>query len=726
MYSWSRLKIPRFYGLDLQTNVIDVPNGVSLGCENVYQSQTGTISKRRGWENVFYQQFGVIQELGTITIGAVKWYFVFADGYAYVGTNTTTPMFEIVVSPSIDLSRTLHWAIADNKVYFVDGVSKLRYIKFDSVPNPTVEYADIPLRPLINPISVTGTAGASHTYKYTVSNSNGESPAYASTTIAIIPTGAVVRIPLTYVTGNNIQNGWVVKIYASLATVASTSILVATYTWTATDTTATFANITTTAINDLQPQLYTELGIAGQQSAPVGLTGLTTHYGRLVAWKDSKVYNAFYDNPNAWPAETAINEAFVYGFAIGDETITTCVSYQESLFVMKPSRIAIFGGLGPDNTGNNAYSFNRLETNGIGCVAPKSAKVVGDEGVTQLVFLSSNGFYSTTGSKPIRIGQKIQAKVQEQNPTTLATAVSYYNKSIGHYVCTYNGVTWVLDLRSQIGEDEQVLYGWYSWTGITTNSYFYDGDRYLFAGADGFIYRERVTRTLQDYRQDLMQQLALKDVFLEDNKVTLGGDFATGTPIQFKTSAIAGISPSTDYYLISLGGGVYSLATTQQNALDNISITFLASVSSTEFLVRFYYAIVCQYTTNWINFRTSSEVKKLLKPTVIFFPESANILATSENIKFETAVDWDTTFVDIKSLNLGSGNRWGVLPWGTFAWGASGDAHPRNIDTKYRKIRSIKYRMSNDNMDEGFNLLSFEQEYSVIRNRGNYYSQVTT
>lgn len=709
-YSWKIFKLPRFYGLDLKTNVIDVKDGFSLDCSNVLQNKRGVISKRSGNTIMFVNDLGSatrIDEIGSATLAGTKYYFCFAAGNFYYATSLTGALTEIVCSPAVSTTEQIWWAVLDGKLFFVDNTNVLRY--FDGTD---IETSAVYQRPTVAPSG--GVAGA-FTYTYTVDNGLAESPAGAN---LLVSQASASTITIQGNTGpQTLIDGDVVRIYSRADTIAAASKLVATYTWTAADVTAGNKAIATVAISDTQVQLYSELGVVLNKTAPSALTGITVHYGRLVGWKGDYVYNSKVTNPHSWPDDTAQHEAFVYGYGLGDgESIQTCVSFRESLVVMKQTKMTVFGGIGPDDTGNNAYTYRRLETNGLGCTAPKSAVVVGDQGKLYLVYLSQQGFMATNGDDPVRIGEKIETSIQAISIALHNSATAFHHKREGVYVCFIGSdgarTAWILDVR----EDEGALVGWFKWTGPQATSVCWDDDRYIFGTHLGYCGSERVSAGIADFADIRHEYVDASDVDTTLDQITVSNSYLTGDTIRIRTTGTipAGLTANTTYYVIRVSATEIKLALSSDDATVGTAINITSQGTGTHSLASSQ-AIASSYTTNWFNFKSAAVVKKLAKPAVIM-----NAQASSVNITISTAYDWVDSFEDTQSIVIGSSHLWGDDVWGAFTWGSSSVAIPKNVAIARRKVRSIRYKFANSTINQDLDLQGIEQPFDYIRNRGNF------
>lgn len=711
MYRWRRYQLRRLNGLDLKTNVIDVEDGRSLDLKNVYQDDSGVASKRPGTEVMFDADETSslsIAEVQSCRLSGTKYWFKFVDGkFKYATTRTGAPT-TIAPTPAIETANPIWTVVLDDKLFFVDGSNVLRY--FDGT---SVKTSAIYVRPTV--ALTTSGAGTGYDYTYTVDGGLGESPA-CSTLLANEGSAETVRVtgntgPQTLVAGD------VVRIYSKATSIAAASKLVATYTWQAADVTAGFKDVATVAISDTQPQLYTELGLAVNKSAPTGLTGITKHYGRLVGWLGDYVYNSKSTNPHSWPDNAAVGEAFVYGFGLGDgEDITRCASFRESLYVMKPSDIAVFGGVGPDDTGGGAYSFRRLETNGNGCIGGKTVQTIGEESRSYLIYLSRSGFMATDGNAPVAFGDDIQSQIKGLPDSIKDAGCSVYEKNAGLYIVSLgapSGKTmWVFDVRS----DGDQLVGWWKWSDIHPVSLFWDDDRFLFGTATGVCGSELVSGTANDFSDIQAEYIATSAIDTATDRITVANDYTTGTAVKVRTNGTipGGVTANQTYYAIRVSATVIKLATSAADAALGTAIDITTQGLGTHSIVSAK-AIDAYYTTNWIHFGTATEVKKLGKPGFVF-----NASASSINLSISVAYDWVPEFTGTQTVSIGSDHLWGDEAWSSFAWGTGAVASPRNFGLSRRKCRSIRYKFANSSLNQDFDILGFEQLFDAFRNRGNY------
>lgn len=706
-YSWRNKRIARLNGLQLKINPTDVPDGSAIDCKNVYQGSDGVISKRKGNTVMFnHDETGSteIDELAAATLGTTKYYFKFAGGSFRYATSLTGTQTTITPSPTIATGNPIWWVVLDDKLFFVDGDSShpLRY--FDG---SQIRTSSIYQRPTVAP---GGTGGSGFDYVYTVDNGLGESPASP----AVLNQGSATNVNVDANTGPQTLNvGDTVRVYSKSTAIATNYRLVATYSWPG----GVTNSIPTTAIADTQTQLYSEIGLALNKTAPTGLKGITAHYGRLIGWKSDYVYCSKSSNPHSWPDEQAVQEAFVYGFAVGDsESIQSCVSFRESLFVLKDTKVATFVGIGPDDTGGNRFAFRRIETYGIGCIAPKSAVIIGEAEKAYLIFLGKQGFYGTDGNEPIRLGGSIDPEILNYSIASLQDCQAVYHKRQGFYYAALGPVNarkiYIFDTR----EDNGVQVGWFRLEDIKVSSIFYDEDRLLIGTYDGVCLSERVNNIGSDYQDAKYEFISTSSVNTATDQITVSLSYTTGDTVRLRTNGTApsGLNTNIVYYVIVDSPTLIRLATSAANATGGISIDITSTGSGTHSLISSK-AISAYYTTNFMNFGTPSHVKKVSKPSII-----VNAIATSINLTIETAYDWIRNYSDPLNITTGSTHLWGDDLWGAFIWGSGSEATPKNIGIARRKFRSISYKFSNSTINQDFNLQGFEQLYDVLRNRGNY------
>lgn len=738
-YSWKNLKVNRFAGLDLKTNVIDVKDGYSLDCENVFQDLTGVISKRRGNEVMFDEDepsasIAPVDEIGSAVLSGTKYWFNFVGGNFQHSTSRTGTKTVIGAVPAISTTNQIFWAVLDDKLFFVDGTNELRF--FDPAISTSAIFDSVVYdRPTVAP---TSSGGAGFDYIYTVEKGFSSTSTSAESASSPLVTGAsAATITVTGAFGPaTIAVNDRIRIYSRSNAVTSayknvtpTSGAHANGVYETgpdgggylriTSTAASYA-VVTVAINDDQPNLFSDLGVVLNSQAPTGLTGIAPHYGRLVGWKDDTVYNSKVSNPHSWPSDTVQFEAFRYTVGEGDgEDMQRCISFQESLYVFKKTKIFVFGGIGPDDTGANAYSFRRLETNGIGLIAPKSAVVIGEEQSNYLVWLSRNGFYASNGSMPVRVGENIETQIFGQSEANLQSAVAIHHKRDGLYLCflgiSSNRLGYTLDLR----EDKGLLTGWFKFTDLPVKSIHWDDDRYIFGAYTGYSGSERIAGLSTDYSDVKIEHFLPADVNTATDEITVALSYETGDPVVIRNSqggAPGGLTENTTYFVIRVSATLIKLATTAANASGGIAIDITSQGTGFHTIVGSK-AIEAFYTTNWLKFDSTSYVKKLGKLQLIFD-------ATAESIELDVsfAYDWIANFQDTVSVTIASSHAWGSGSWGSFAWGAGANAVPKSVATSRRKIRSIRYKFQNNELNQDFNLQSIEVPFDFIRNRDNFAS----
>lgn len=707
------LEIPRFFGLDLKTNIIDVKDGFSLDLKNCQQNSIGIMSKRPGNEPLFASDEDeelAIDEVGSATLSGTKYWFKFVNGVFRYATSRTGAVTTITPSPAVSTVNPIWWAVIDDKLFFVDGTNALRYFNGTAILASSI-YA----RPTV--ALTTAAVGTGFDYTYTVDNGLGESPA-CGTLLTNKASAATVRItgntgPQTLVAGN------VVRVYSKATTIAAASKLVATFTWDAASVTAGFKDLATVAIADDQVQLYSELGVALNKTAPSALVGIAIHQNRLVGWKGSRVHNAKSSNAHSWPDDSAQKEAFVYGFSIGDgEDITACVSYQKNLVVLKPTKVAVFGGIGPDDTGGNAYSFDRVETNEIGCIAGKSARVVGENEKSYLIYLSRQGFMMLTPGGHSRVGENIETQLIGVSDALLSAAVAFHHKRAGLYICFLGAAAaktgWVLDVR----KDNDVMVGWFRWADLHARCVHYDDDRFIFGTSTGLCASERVSRTASDF-SDIRAERVEDTAFYNPSGIGVSLEYQTGDSVVVRTMdgvmpSVPDLVPNQTYFVIRVSATRIELAETLQDALDGVAMEFAVEGAGTYTLIS-KSPISAYYTTNWLNFGSKLKLKKLQKLGVLL-----NAVASQVSILVEAAYDWSAVFFSAETISITSSHEWGdtSVGWGGFPWSGGAAASPRNVSGFRRKINAIRYRFSNEELDQDFNLQGIEQEFDILRNRG--------
>ena len=742
-YSWRNFKIHRFYGLDLKTNTIDTKDGYSLDLSNVFQDTTGVISKRRGNEVMFSSDetsTTEIDEIGSAVLGGTKYYFKFSGGDFHHATTITGAITTISPTPAISTTNQIWWAVMDDKLFFVDGINILRF--FDpAISTTTIIDSIVYDRPTAIPSASSGTG---FDYIYTVEHGFSTTSTSAESTASPHQIGGSavnITVPSAINSGDTIAVNDRIRIYSRSNTTIGTYKNVTPGTGSTSEgvyetdvngsnylrITSTAANyiISTNAINDNQPNLYTDLGVVGNKSlkdetlTDIPLTGLTVHYGRFIGWANDTVYNSKVTNPHVWPSDTANFEAFQYTVGEGDgENIQGCISYLESLYVFKKTQIFVFGGIGPDNTGNNAYSFRRLETNGIGLIAPKSLKVVGEERSNILLWLSDQGFYGSDGTSPVRVGEKIETDIFTFSQSNLESAVAIHHKRDGAYLCflgpSSNRIGYFLDTRKDQGD----VTGWFKFRNIPIKNIYWDSDRYIFGTYNGFCGSERIDNLSTDFSDIRINYLSFSDVDTSADTLTFSAahGMSTGDAVVIRTNGTipAGLTANTTYYVIRDSNAVIRLAASSADATAGNEIDITSQGSGTHSIVGSK-AINSYYTTNWINFKSTSSVKKLAKTQLSF-----DATAVSISLDVSYAYDWVNSFQDSQTITIASSHSWGSGTWGSFVWGSGANAVPKSVATARRKVRAIRYKFENNTINQDFNLQALEVPFDLIRNRNNF------
>lgn len=718
-YKWKNFAIRRFYGVDKKTNPVDVKDGLSLDLINTFQDEPGVIRKRNGNKMLFSADEATaveIDEVGTCVLGGTRYYYQFSGGDFQYATTETGAKTNISPSPAISTTNQIWCAVLDDKLFFVDGTNNLRFFDGTAIFDSTI--AERPTGAI-----TTADGGTGFDYYYTMNEivgtyNLGESP--LSTTMISNKSGTVTATIAGPIYGSrNIMEGDIFRIYRRATGIAAASLLVAEYTATAADETGNTLSVATTSVTPDSLQLYTELGLAINKTAPTALIGITNHYGRLVGWKDSKVYCSKVSNPHSFPDEQAVREAFVYGFSEGDgEDIARCQSYRESLFVFKKTNVAIFVGFGPDDSGGNAFAFRRLEVNGNGCVAPKSVVTVGQEGNTYLIFLSNNGFYATNGNEPVNIGDNVEPDLKSYSENLKSLAVAFHDKRYGHYVCFIGSSTQRIGYALSVHKDKDTMVGWFVYNSLQYKCISYDdsNNKYLAGTYLGYSVSQRVTETSSDLSDVFLERVDPTSVNTGTEEITVTKSYQTGDEIVFRSTGgvPAGLTANTIYYAIRISATVIKVATSPANATAGTAINLTTQGTGIHTVIS-KVAIDGYYTTNWFNFGTTSYVKKLAKASLIF-----NAKVSTINIDVSFAYDWFDSFSAPINVSINSTNAWGDDPWGDFEWGAGAVAVPKNLAIPRRKIRSIRYKFRNSNLDQDLNLQGFEQAFSIIRNRGNF------
>jgi hypothetical protein len=357
--------------------------------------------------------------------------------------------------------------------------------------------------------------------------------------------------------------------------------------------------------------------------------------------------------------------------------------------------------------------------------------VIGEDDGNMLVFLSRHGFYATNGTAPARIGEKIENELINLSEAQQASTVAFHHKREGMYVAFTGASTdrkgYILDTR----KDNDLLTGWFKLRDIQVKSVFYDVDRYIFGAYNGFAGYELVAGSDQDYSFVRINQITSVDTAQDSISFGANHNITTGDACVLRTSGSAptGLSAATGdvlrtsptktgavdtvYYAIKVSDTSIKLASSYSDAQAGIAIDLTTAGAGASTIISLK-PIDAFYKTNWINFGSTSYVKKLGRASVSF-----DATASLINLDVDIFYDWLDATADTYDLTLLTSDSWGALAWGAFAWGGKLQAVPKSMSLPRRKVRAIAFKFSNNVLNEDFNLQSLEIPFAAIRNRDN-------
>lgn len=350
----------------------------------------------------------------------------------------------------------------------------------------------------------------------------------------------------------------------------------------------------------------------------------------------NRVYFSKVSQPEAVP--------IVNYFNIGskDFPIQRIVPLRDSIFVFKED--GIFRILGEDPTSLRVQIFDNTATIiGINTAVELANTIYlySDQGV---VSCSDNGV--SIMSLPIE-DQLFQLEVLP-NFNELAHSVSYESdRKFIFFTKTNAGDS----TATQAWVYNQVTNAWTKWLLSATCGYVFDGKMY-FGGANGYIYQERKSYTLSDYKD-------------EDYSVTIQG--VTGTSVAL--DSVLNVSVGNILYQSGLDSYISAVSGTTGSGVVTVSDTGFVTGSATV-----YSAIPC--LVEWA--QESAQNPGILK----HFREVTLLMRNSEfeqlDIGFTNSFDDEPEYIEIEPE---LGGQWGSFPWGALPWGGGLTYKPVPIRT---------------------------------------------
>ena len=186
---------------------------------------------------------------------------------------------------------------------------------------------------------------------------------------------------------------------------------------------------------------------------------ITLHWDRLLLWGDTTHKNQLYisdlNNPRYFPVSNTIS------FETGkQEPIVSVVRYRDMLVVFTKTTIQTLVGRSPED-----YRRNLIH-DGLGCIAPRSAAVVGNH----IAFLSAEGIYLLKPNQFIlevmnvqRIDYPIKSAVIPDEDACALVYDSQYRLCLPSkrevYRLYYEQVMWVRDTSSKLNFVQMIHYG---------------------------------------------------------------------------------------------------------------------------------------------------------------------------------------------------------------------------------------------------------------------------
>src|SRR5690606_1609107 len=133
----------------------------------------------------------------------------------------------------------------------------------------------------------------------------------------------------------------------------------------------------------------------------------------------------------------------------------------------------------------------RLETNGNGILAGKSAVVIGEDEKSYIVYLSRNDFYATNGQDPVRIGLKISTYIQSQSEASLVNACAIHHKRDNLYLCAVGPENARRICVFDVAKEVDNFVGWFFWFDIPIKCLAWSDTIYIAGAYSGYCLYER-------------------------------------------------------------------------------------------------------------------------------------------------------------------------------------------------------------------------------------------
>jgi hypothetical protein len=384
---------------------------------------------------------------------------------------------------------------------------------------------------------------------------------------------------------------------------------------------------------------------------------------------------------SAWDDDNYIDIA-----ALGGDQIYSIKDLGGNLYVLLGDSIYRFSLVG----GDDVFTSSKV-IEGIGTGSRDSVQNVKINDTLGLIFLSKNKHvYFFNGYVVSDIGERIQPTLDTLNEARLENAFSFYDDK-----------QYCLSAASSGSSDNDVIYcyqteigEWYKLTDINANTFARIVTSSLiktyFGNYKSFVY------WLND--PDKMNDVAGAQGII-DSTGTVTTSTETGAQILVDTTLPTGLYTGATIKITS-GTGQNQEAVILSQADTYLVLTTALSTTPDSTSNYSVGAIDSYYETKWYDFGMSQR-NKLFRWIFLWAKEDTD---NSADISFK--IDFgDTLGSETVNLAPASSSLWDTAIWDESTWGTTGDAF--NIIDINGRGRFMNFKITNDNIDETFNIYGF-------------------
>lgn len=660
-------------GINTKFAVTNIKDNESPNCQNVTFSTTGSISKRKGFSKLNFNQ---IIEGGSPQVTTGIYQHKKSDGTSCVIVGAGTKLYDSATSPTIIKSGQASGALYDftslnDFAFIVNGVDP--NLKYDCT-TITALGIDAPISPpVLTDLAIAGNVNGTVQYVYTyVTGSGAESNPSPAASITIVNSQVKVDFtvsPDPQVTARNIYRTFGGgAIFFLLATIPD--------------------NVTTTYTDNV---LDSDLGreVEFDNDKPPILKYIETHKDRLFgveAANPNRLRFSKQFRPEEWPILNSIDVSPDDG-----DMITAIVDFFDQLVIFKRQSIYILSG-------NNETDFvlQRAQTDSrVGALSNRTAVVLDNV----VAFLSERGIYAFDGLRTQYISQALEGLFDTNNPNTslrfnwsqeaITVASNYKNKSRNWYflsIPTDSSFT-----NNLILVFDYVLKNWTIFTGIYAHSLAIvteSNEPKLYSGDyNGFLWKQDDT--------DNDGFVHFPAFSTGGNTVTTLNDITQAWPV----NALRGVRVK-----ILDGFGFGQIRTIASNTATQITIDApwdagkIPNVTS-DYSIGF---IESEWQSRWFHYNIPEYLKRLMYVHVNTSREG------DYNLKVILRFDFNDSDTVIRDLPLsGIGSLWDISFWDIDVWDQINTIITRLTNDSDKIHRYVKIVFRNDAGKQPYSVNSF-------------------